>query len=238
MKVSLVFLTWNRLDFVKRAVEHNVRNAGYPIEEIVWCDNGSTDGTREWMQQFLSEYRHTTILHDENRGVSGGYNAIYKKIGDVDLVARPSSDMCMPENWLSDMVKAHEEVPKTGIVAMISKSFQHVLDKRYIGETININGKTIQPANALGSIVFKKEILDKGIFLPELGNKYGYEDTIWTSNVHNAGYLNYYIDGLVEDFPQEEMAKYGDYVKWKHDHIHEFERNNPEILKLNKNING
>jgi GT2 family glycosyltransferase len=237
MKVSLVFLTWNRLDFVKRAVTNNVKNCGYPIHEIIWCDNGSTDGTREWMQQFLSEYRHKSIINQENLGVAKGYNAIYKHLGDTDLVARPSSDMCMPNNWLKDMVEWHARIPQTGIVAMISDSYKDYVHHRYLGDKVDVNGYTVQPANALGSIVFKKEIIDKDILLPE-ESLYGYEDTRWTNAVRENGYINYYIDGIVHDYPREEIQKYPEYVKWKGDIIRKFEEENRWVLELNKHING
>ena len=233
LSVSLVFLTFYRLDFTKRAVLHNIENAGYPIDEIIFLDNGSTDGTKEWIKENFPKAKK--IFNKENKGIAEGYNQLYGKVGKVDLIARPSSDMCMPKDWLKDMVEWHEKIPKTGIVGMISRSYLPHKEKRYLGKEIEIDGFKIQPANTLGSIVFKKELID--LKLPEYG-LYGYDDTIWTEKVRKAGYVNYYIDGVVEDFPQEEYEKYPQYVQWKMRQIQKLEKEKPELLELNKFING
>lgn len=233
MKISIVFLTFNRLDFTKRAVINNIEKAGYPIEEIIFLDNGSEDGTQEWIKQTFPNAK--CICNKENKGIAEGYNQLYKEVGDVDLIARPSSDMCMPENWLKNMVDYHIKIERTGIVAMVSKSFANLVTNRYLGEPITINGIKIQPANALGSIVFKKELVK--FKLPEYG-LYGYDDTLWTESVRKAGYINYYIDGIVEDYPDEEQLKYPDYVKWKSEQHQKLIEQKPELKELNKIING
>lgn len=236
MKVSLVFLTWNRFDFVKRAVTHNIETAKYPIEEIIWVDNGSTDQTIGWMEGLLKNWKHKKYLFKENTGSAAGYNKAYELAGG-DLIARPSSDMCMPDGWLRTMVEYFTAIPNTGIVAMINKSSLHVYQKRFYGKEEVINGKTIQPANALGSILFTREIIDKGIFLPTDG-LYGYDDTRWTLAVRDAGYKTYYIPGVVEDFPEEELNKYPEYVKWKSKEIERLLQKNPELKSLDSKING
>jgi len=233
LRVGLVFLTFNRLDFTKRAVLNNVKKAGYPIGKTIFLDNGSSDGTPDWIKKSFPEAK--IIVNEKNKGIAEGYNQLYKEVGEVDLIARPSSDMCMPVNWLRDMVEWHKRIPQTGIVGMISRSYLPFVKKRYLGQPIILNGYNIQPANALGSIVFKKELVKYK--LPEYG-LYGYDDTIWTEKVRNAGYVNYYADGLVEDFPEEERVKYPEYVQWKMRQVAELEKKRPELLELSSIING
>lgn len=234
MTVSLVFLTFNRLDFTKRAVINNIRTAKYPIKEIIFVDNGSTDGTREWLEENFGD-KAKLCFNEENRGIAEGYNQLYSLVGDVDLIARPSSDMCMPDGWLRDMASWHRKVKGTGIVSMISKEYFPSLEKRYVGKPVRVGWYTIQPANALGSAVFKKELTQYR--LPEYG-LYGYDDTIWTEKVRKAGYLNYYIKGIVQDFREEEIEKYPEYVQWKKEQQRELEKKRPDLVKLNSIING
>ena len=51
---SVVTLTHNKLDYTRRCLGSLLRTAGDPWELIV-VDNGSTDGTREWLETFKSE---------------------------------------------------------------------------------------------------------------------------------------------------------------------------------------
>ena len=236
MKTSLTFLTWNRLKFVQRAVINNIKTADYPIDEIIWVDNGSTDGTINWMEEFLAGYNHKKHLFKDNQGSAIGYNKAYSLVSGK-WIARPSSDMCMPQGWLKLMMDYAETVSMTGIVAMVNRSSIPFVSARFFGGKMMINGKIIQPANALGSILFNKEIIDKGIFLPTEG-KYGYDDTRWTMAVRDAGYNTYYIDGIVEDFPQEELRDYPEYVEWKSTELKKFELEHPEFKSLNCKING
>lgn len=232
-KVALVFLTFNRLEMVKRAVLNNIEKSNYPIEEICFVDNGSTDGTKEWIDQTFPNAKK--IFNEENKGIAEGYNQLYSLAGDVDLIARPSSDMCMPQNWLCDMAKWHENIPQTGIVAMIARSNAPFIQRRYLYGKEYVNGYLIQQANALGSIVFKRDL--RNIKLHD-GGLYGYDDTIWTQKAKDKGFINYYCDGIVEDFPEEEESLYPEYVQWKRNQIKEKEQKQPELLELNKNING
>lgn len=231
MKVAVVFLTFNRLEFSQRAVLNNLEKASYPIEEVCFLDNGSTDGTKEWLETLKGK----KVFNSENRGIAEGYNQLYGMVGEVDLIARPSSDMCMPQDWLKAMVGWHEKIPRTGIVAMVSRSYLDCYHSRFLGDKVLVNGYEIQPANALGSIVFKRELAK--LKLPEFG-KYGYDDTIWTEKVRKAGYLNYYCEGVAEDYPQEEREKYPEYFNWKMEQLKQLEKERPELLSLNKQING
>ena len=64
----VLILTHNNLELTKRCIA-SVREQDTPVD-IGVVDNGSTDGTREW----LSEERIQTVIFDSNRGVSVGWN--------------------------------------------------------------------------------------------------------------------------------------------------------------------
>ena len=67
MKIIAVVVTYNRCDLLKRGIECLRQNA--PITTIVVINNGSTDGTREW----LDTQKDLHIVHQENVGGSGGF---------------------------------------------------------------------------------------------------------------------------------------------------------------------
>ena len=66
--ITLALLTFNRLDFVKRVVLDNYENSGCEIDEVVWCDNGSTDGTVEYMESLGIVDKK--VLNKKNEGIA------------------------------------------------------------------------------------------------------------------------------------------------------------------------
>lgn len=67
-KVIAVVVTYNRLSLLQRAVE-SLKRQSVPIDKILVVNNGSTDGTLEW----LEEQSGLTVIQQENVGGSGGF---------------------------------------------------------------------------------------------------------------------------------------------------------------------
>ena len=69
MKLSIITLTYNKLKYTKKYVESLFK---YTKDfELIIVDNGSTDGTREYLQS-LNNVK--LIFNDENIGFSKGNN--------------------------------------------------------------------------------------------------------------------------------------------------------------------
>lgn len=208
---TLILLTFNRLGAVKESVKHNIANAGYPIGEIVHIDNGSTDGVREYVAKEIKP--DVSIYHKENLGVAKGYNAGYK-LARGEFIAKPGTDMIMPDNWLRDMVEALNAVPKSGICGMANVSLDHdaIKIERQRDSWKQTNGVKYLPAKAIGSHTFRREIL-KTCYLPENMGLYGHDDILWEHKINQAGYLNFYIEGT-----PKHLTKYDteEYKKFKH----------------------
>lgn len=94
MRVSVVIPTWNRKDRLEEAVA-SVLAQTYADYEIVVVDDGSTDGTREWIRGRYPEDR-LRYLYQENRGSSAARNAgIGAARGDL-LAFLDSDDLWLP----------------------------------------------------------------------------------------------------------------------------------------------
>ena len=66
MTVITVIVTYNRRQLLIQCVEAVRRNRP---EKIIVVNNGSTDGTREWLDQQTDLH----VIHQENVGGSGGF---------------------------------------------------------------------------------------------------------------------------------------------------------------------
>lgn len=97
--LSILVPVFNERTTIESAIEE-LRSAQLPVTsfEIVLVDDGSTDGTREWLQarRFGSEVR--LVLHDRNRGKGAAIRTAldhaegtYSTIMDADLEYDPGS---------------------------------------------------------------------------------------------------------------------------------------------------
>ncbi len=53
-KISVVILSHNKIDYTRTCI-HSLLKTDYPDWELVIVDNGSTDGTAEWLKEFKKE---------------------------------------------------------------------------------------------------------------------------------------------------------------------------------------
>ena len=53
LKLHTVFVTYNRLELTKRAIESYMETVTVP-HQFIPIDNASTDGTREWLDKNYS----------------------------------------------------------------------------------------------------------------------------------------------------------------------------------------
>ena len=93
-RVSVVIPTWNRRATLQEAIE-SVLAQTYTDYEIVVVDDGSTDGTGEWVQ---GRYREGPIvyLHQENRGVAAARNAGIRAARGELVAFQDSDDLWLP----------------------------------------------------------------------------------------------------------------------------------------------
>ena len=93
MKVSVIIPTYNRKHTLSRAIESIISQTIKPLEIII-VDDGSNDGTREWIKQ---EYPFIQYLNQNNSGVSASRNrGIFSANGNW-IAFLDSDDEWIPE---------------------------------------------------------------------------------------------------------------------------------------------
>lgn len=85
MKVAAVTITYNRLELTKKTIDSFYQKTG--VDYHVFVDNGSTDGTRE----FLQDYNH--IAFEENQGIAYAFATACKSIPEADYVLKLDNDI-------------------------------------------------------------------------------------------------------------------------------------------------
>lgn len=92
-RVSIVLPTYNRLDLLQQALA-SIRAQTYPDYEIIVVDDGSTDGTRAWMEAHPNDA--LVYLRQANAGVSTARNAGIQAARGELLAFLDDDDLWLP----------------------------------------------------------------------------------------------------------------------------------------------
>lgn len=95
-QIGIVVVTYNRLEVLKKNVQ-SLRNQTYLNKQIIVINNGSTDNTKQW----LEEQADLIVIHQENLGGAGGFYTGLKYVAennfeycwfmDDDVVCQPTA---------------------------------------------------------------------------------------------------------------------------------------------------
>lgn len=228
MSVSLVTLTWNRKDIVEDA-SATLRNGGYPIDSLIWVDNGSDDGT----ETLWEKYGADVVVHfPVNQGCAKGFNAGFRS-ATTEWVAAPGCDMLFPDGWLDRVMQYAETFPYVDVWGTLfnlaPEHFNMIVAQRRLApdthgvREIKIDGMlddveymSYVPAIIIGPMVCRKSVFDKIGYLPEDGLLYGYEDVRWAKSVRDAGIqTGLVLDIIPEHLGERDIVDYPEYYAWK-----------------------
>jgi len=105
LKLSIVILNWNGKKHLENYLPHVVAFSDPSITSVIVADNGSTDGSVEFLKEKFSQVE--LILLDQNYGFAGGYNKALEKV-DADIYCLLNSDVRVTEGWLSPVINIFE----------------------------------------------------------------------------------------------------------------------------------
>lgn len=179
--VSWVVLTYNRCESVRKAITHCMEYAGEKWDELVWVDNGSVDGVRDFMRSLKPD---VTILNKENLGVAKGYNRGLA-LSSCDYVVITGCDMLMPDGWLRTFKEYVRRIPQTGVACIYSGPLSWVPERARKGtpeelwKRETLNGLDIVHAMPIGRRILSRRLLMEIGFFHEGFGLYGWDDVVW-----------------------------------------------------------
>jgi len=115
-KVAVLVLNYNGKRHLKTCLE-SLRRQTYKNYDVYIADNGSTDGSVEYVQEHFSWVK-VIDLKKKNLGFAKSYNEAIKRV-DADFVALLNNDTKADENWLKELV--NEIIGDGSIIAVGSK---------------------------------------------------------------------------------------------------------------------
>lgn len=132
VKVTAVVVTYNRVNLLQRVVKA-LESQTIGLYKILVVNNGSTDGTKEW----LDSQTNLTVIHQDNVGGSGGFyrgiNEASKK--ETDWIWCMDDDVFPRENCLEKLLDVTRQYDNLGIVC----PHRLMSGKTFVGEAKTLN---------------------------------------------------------------------------------------------------
>ncbi|MEA2561808.1 MAG: hypothetical protein QOH06_3312 [Acidobacteriota bacterium] len=109
-KVAVVLLSWNGRSHLEICLPALAAQKDPGVEwEIVVLDNGSTDGTADWLRKAWPKVR--LIASPVNLGFCAGNNRLAAEASDADALALLNNDTRPEPGWLAALVDALRSAP-------------------------------------------------------------------------------------------------------------------------------
>ena len=116
MKLSIITLSYDSLDYTKAFVKSIRKNTTLSYELII-VDNGSEPDTQRWVKENSDQ----SIIFQENQGFSKGFNEGVK-LAQGKYVMMANNDTEFPPDWDKKLVDIIEINPGAGIVTPVYTS--------------------------------------------------------------------------------------------------------------------
>lgn len=189
MLVTVIIPTYNRAEFLERAVASIVRQESTALFDILIIDDGSTDQTLEVCARLKALHPNLRVLRQENKGVAAARNlGLFNLLPETDIVTfLDSDDVLAPGRFSLDLPHLEADL---------------ALDMTY-GRLLvvsDIDADTLEPS--AGSVLQNLRIvqLSSGLYRRSLIERTGYfsedlllaEDTDFLTRIFEEG-VNYLL---------------------------------------------
>jgi GT2 family glycosyltransferase len=127
--IAIVVLTYNRVHLLRKCVENVLRTTSTATREIVIWNNGSTDGTRPYLDT-IEDPRVTIVHSDVNVGLNGYSRAFAMTSADY-LLELDDDVVDAPPGWDATLLDAYERLPTIGYLSADLRDDPHDLATHY-----------------------------------------------------------------------------------------------------------
>ncbi|OIP96185.1 MAG: hypothetical protein AUK55_05775 [Syntrophobacteraceae bacterium CG2_30_61_12] len=200
-KASIVMVTCNGLPLNRLALRSILKNTVWPNYELIIIDNGSQDGTREFLRGIEARHSQVRVFHNPvNEGFARGTNrGIRAATGHY--VVPLNNDTIVTRGWLGRLIRHLESDSSIAMVGPVTNSTCNEAKihtdyttlaglERFAAERARkFRGQTIPVSMlALFCVVMRRGLFDEVGFLDERYELGTFEDDDLAMQVRNRGY--------------------------------------------------
>ncbi len=135
-KVTVIVINWNGREFLSTCLK-SLNNQTWKDFEILLVDNGSTDGSPEFVAENFPRIK--VIKLKQNQGFCKASN-IGIALANGEYIVLLNNDTEVAPHWLEELVKALDEHPEVGFCAskIVLQGAPHLVDS--VGDAYSIAG--------------------------------------------------------------------------------------------------
>jgi GT2 family glycosyltransferase len=172
---TITFACYNQLDYTKQFIDSLDRNE-VDFTRIVAVDNGSTDGTRDWLQ---TQGFGAVVLNNRNLGCGAAWNQGALAIQSKWTVVM-NNDVICAKGWLTKLIEGAEQHQlQIASPAMIEGSLNYDLASWAQQASDKMRGYCRFGAPHAVCMAIREDVWDDiGYFMP-VPKLFGYEDAIF-----------------------------------------------------------
>lgn len=130
MRISVVVPAYNARTTIAQCVAALIGQTR-PADVIYVVDNGSTDGTYEWLQERARGEPRLRVLRELKRGPSAARNAALRLVND-GIVAFTDADCVAEADWLEQLVASYEDPAVAAVAGGVAGRDPRTLVERYL----------------------------------------------------------------------------------------------------------
>lgn len=199
-RVAIITLTWNKLEqATKLYLDSLYKYTDENLFDLILVDNGSTDGTVEYLSKFASEHSNINVIYNsENLGYSKGNNIGIKSILDKDyeFVALLNNDILFTPDWLEKTIDIFNKDPQLGMVSPRIQKKKDITRENYLSKYQHFLNKYKTHSGDLSysleplfcCVVIKKCVVEKIGLMDENFSPAFWEDNDYCFRAMYAGY--------------------------------------------------
>lgn len=125
MRVCALVVTYNRRELLKESLSAIIAQS-YPINDLILFDNGSTDGTHDYLEKlgFLKDERIHYSYVEKNIGAAGAYSEAFRIARGIecDWIWEMDDDTIPTPDCLKNLMDALKEFPGDEKVSFLAST--------------------------------------------------------------------------------------------------------------------